>query len=124
MHLRGGRLVIFTSLKRLPKTLSSLPESERTVVTLYYLGKMTTKEISKFLGVSVNTITSRLQRARKRLQEQQEALIQEVLAGVRKFPDASSNAYHLVGKNGAKTGNTLAVEPQGKLTTTWSQLKQ
>ena len=64
------------------KLLAKLPESERTVVTLYYLGKMTTKEISKFLGVSVNTITSRLQRARKRLQEHQEALIQEVLGGV------------------------------------------
>ena len=64
------------------KLLAKLPESERTVVTLYYLGKMTTKEISKFLGVSVNTITSRLQRARKRLQEQQEMLIQEVLGGV------------------------------------------
>ena len=65
------------------KLLTKLPESERTVVTLYYLGKMTTKEISKFLGVSVHTITSRLQRARKRLQEQQEVLIQEVLGGVR-----------------------------------------
>lgn len=64
------------------KLLAKLPESERTVMTLYYLGKMTTKEISKFLGVSVNTITSRLQRARKRLQEQQKALIQEVLGGV------------------------------------------
>ena len=64
------------------KLLAKLPESERTVVTLYYLGRMTTKEISKFLGVSVNTITSRLQRARKRLQEQQEVLIQEVLGGV------------------------------------------
>ena len=64
------------------KLLTKLPESERTVVTLYYLGRMTTKEISKFLGVSVNTITSRLQRARKRLQEQQEVLIQEVLGGV------------------------------------------
>ena len=64
------------------RLLAKLPESERTVVTLYYLGKMTTKEISKFLGVSVNTITSRLQRARKRLQEQQEALIQEILGGV------------------------------------------
>ena len=46
------------------------------------------------------------------------------LGGARKFLDASGNAYHLVGKNGAKTGNTLAVEPQGKLTTTWGRLKQ
>ena len=45
-------------------------------------------------------------------------------SGTQKFSDASGNAYHLVGKNGAKTGNTLAVEPHGKLTTTWAQLKQ
>ena len=62
--------------------LQQLPESERTVVTLHYLGKMTAKEIGKFLGVSVNTIKSRLRRARKRLQEQEEALIHETLKGV------------------------------------------
>ena len=45
------------------KLLDKLPESERTVVTLYYLGEMTTEAISKFLGVSVNTIKSRLRRA-------------------------------------------------------------
>ena len=61
--------------------LDKLPESERTVVTLYYLGEMTTKEIGKFLGVSVNTITSRLQRARERLQMSDERLINETLGG-------------------------------------------
>ena len=61
--------------------LEKLPESERTVVTLYYLGEMTTKEIGKFLGVSVNTITSRLQRARERLQASEERLINETLGG-------------------------------------------
>ena len=61
--------------------LEKLPESERTVVTLYYLGEMTTKEIGKFLGVSVHTITSRLQRARERLQTSDERLINETLGG-------------------------------------------
>ena len=42
----------------------------------------------------------------------------------REFSDASGNAYHLEGKNGARTGIPLAVESQGKLTTTWAQLKQ
>ena len=60
------------------KLLNKLPDTERTVMTLYYLGEMTTKEISKFLGVSVNTITSQLQRARARLQEDQERLFQEI----------------------------------------------
>ena len=78
------------------KLLAKLPESERTVVTLYYLGKMTTKEISKFLGVSVHTITSRLQRARKRLQEQQEVLIQEVLGGVQIPASLSQNVMRQV----------------------------
>ena len=64
------------------KLLERLPESERTVMTLYYLGEMTTKEIGKFLGVSVETIRTRMHRARKRLQEEEELLIQEVLGGV------------------------------------------
>lgn len=61
--------------------LEKLPESERTVVTLYYLGEMTSEAISRFLGVSVNTIKSRLRRARKRLKEE-ELMIRETLASV------------------------------------------
>ena len=57
--------------------LEKLPENERTVVTLYYLDEMPTKEIGKFLGVPVNTIASRLHRARKRLQTDPELLDQE-----------------------------------------------
>ncbi len=45
-------------------------------------------------------------------------------SGTREFSDASGNAYHLEGKNGAKTSIPLAVEPEGKLTTTWGRLKQ
>ena len=64
------------------KLLEKLPESERTVITLHYLGEMPTTEISKFLGVSVEAIRLRLHRARKRLQEEEELLVQEVLGGV------------------------------------------
>ena len=59
------------------KLLEKLPENERAVVTLYYLDEMSTKEIGKLLEVSVNTITSRLQRARKRLRTDHEFLDQE-----------------------------------------------
>ena len=45
-------------------------------------------------------------------------------SGSRKFSDASGNAYHLIGENGAKTNIPLAVEARAKLTTTWGQLKQ
>ena len=57
--------------------LGKLPENERTVVILYYLDEMPTKEIGKFLGVPVNTIASRLHRARKRLQTDPGLLDQE-----------------------------------------------
>ena len=64
------------------KLLEKLPEGERTVMVLYYLGEMTTTEIGEFLGVSVKAIRTRLHRARKRLQEEEELLVQEVLGGV------------------------------------------
>ena len=44
--------------------------------------------------------------------------------GARKFLDTSGNAYHLVGKNGAKTDGALAVEAEGKLATIWGRLKR
>ena len=68
------------------KLLAKLPESERTVVTLHYLGEMTAKEIGKLLGVSVNTIKSRLRRGRERLQEQQEELLVRETLGSIPFP--------------------------------------
>ena len=68
--------------KLVKELLDKLPESERTVVTLYYLGEMTTREISRFLGVSVNTITSRLQRARRRLRQDETVLMQETFGSV------------------------------------------
>jgi len=66
------------------RLLQKLPESERTVVTLYYLAEMTSEEVSAFLGVSPNTVRSRLRRARKRL-EAQEHLLHDV-SGVFQLP--------------------------------------
>ncbi len=47
--------------------LQKLPDAERTVVILHYLGEMTCEAIGKYLGVSINTVKSRLSRARNRL---------------------------------------------------------
>ena len=66
------------------RLLQKLPESERTVVTLYYLAEMTSEEVGAFLGVSPNTIRSRLRRARKRLKEQAHLL--PSTSGVFQFP--------------------------------------
>ena len=75
--------------------LEKLPESERTVVTLHYLGEMTAKEIGNFLGVSVNTIKSRLRRGRERLQEA-EVLVSEVLGSVQLPADLTARIMRQV----------------------------
>lgn len=93
--------------------LAKLPESERTVMTLYYLGEMTTKEISKFLGVSVNTITSRLQRARKRLQGNEEFLVQEILGGFQLSESLTENIARKV------ADVKLTPSPTGKPVLPW-----
>ena len=75
--------------------LEQLPESERTVVTLHYLGEMTCKAISEFLGVSPNTVKSRLQRARNRLKEQ-ENMIRETLGTVQLPADFTAHIMRQV----------------------------
>ena len=47
--------------------LQMLPNAERTVVILHYLGEMTCEAIGKYLDISPNTVKSRLSRARNRL---------------------------------------------------------
>lgn len=78
------------------ETLKKLPESERTIIVLYYLGKMTTAEISKSLGVSVSTIIRRLQQARELLQDDEIFLIQEVLGSVQISEDLVHNVMRQV----------------------------
>ena len=58
--------------------LAKLKEGNRTAITLHYLEGMTYAEISNLLGVSENTVKSRLRRARQQLKKY-EFMIQEVL---------------------------------------------
>ena len=60
------------------KLLTKLKESDREVITLHYFEEMSSSEIGEFLGVSENTIKSRLRRARQRLKKY-EFMIQETL---------------------------------------------
>ena len=72
------------------KLLAKLQESDRIVITLYYLGGMTYEEISEFLGVSVSTIKSRLYRARQRLKKE-EPMIREALGNFQITPNLTEN---------------------------------
>jgi RNA polymerase sigma factor (sigma-70 family) len=60
------------------RLLAKLKESDREVITLHYFEEMTSSEIGTFLGVSENTVKSRLHRARQRLKKY-ESMIQEAL---------------------------------------------
>ena len=60
------------------KLLAKLKESDREVITLHYFEEMTSSEIGTFLGVSENTVKSRIRRARQQLKKY-EFMIQEAL---------------------------------------------
>ena len=79
------------------KLLAKLKESERTVMTLHYLGEMKVEEISRFLGVSASTIKSRLRRARNRLKEE-EPMIREALDHFQITPNLTENIMREVSR--------------------------
>ena len=87
------------------KLLAKLPESERTIITLYYFSEMSSSEIGAFLGVSANTIRSRLRRAQKRLQKE-ETMIREALDHFKLSPNLTENIMQEVArlKPAAPTG--------------------
>ena len=60
------------------RLLRKLPETERSVMILHYFSGLTCEEVSSRLDVSLNTVKSRLYRARKRL-EQEESMLRENL---------------------------------------------
>ncbi len=72
------------------KLLETLKESDRTVITLHYFGEMTCEQMSEFLGVSANTIKSRLRRARNRLKKE-EPMIQEAISNFQISPNLTDN---------------------------------
>ena len=84
------RMTEETQREVVKKLLGKLQESDRTVITLYYLGGMTYEEISEFLGVSEAAIRNRLYRARRRLKKE-EPMIREALGNFQITPNLTEN---------------------------------
>ena len=59
--------------------IRSLPEKERTVTALYYMGGHSQAEISAFLGISAKTVKSRLHTARRLLKEEMIEMVKDEL---------------------------------------------
>ena len=75
--------------------LESLPESERTVLTLYYMAGMTCEEIGRFIGTSCGAIRDRLYRARIRLKEEL-TMVEETLGGFQLPPTLTQEIMHQI----------------------------
>ena len=89
--IEGNEQTMAESQREVVKQLlGKLQESERTVITLYYLGEMNYEEISEFLGVSVAAIKNRLYRARRRLKKE-EPMIREALENFQITPNLTEN---------------------------------
>ena len=84
------RIAIESQREVVEKLLAKLQESERTVITLHYFGEMTSAEIGAFLGVSANTVRSRLRRAQQRLKKE-ETMIREALEHFQISPNLTDN---------------------------------
>ncbi len=67
------------------KSISSLPEKDRAVVTLFYLEQLKLSEISMILGDSESSLKMRLSRARKKLKtdisKKYEGEIEDIIYG-------------------------------------------
>ena len=79
------------------KLLAKLEESERTVMTLHYFAEMSCTEIGAFLGVSANTIKSRLRRAQQRL-KREEPIIREALDNFQISPNLTETIMREVSR--------------------------
>ncbi|MDQ3701290.1 MAG: GNAT family N-acetyltransferase [Chloroflexota bacterium] len=85
------------------RAVRMLPESERDVVALFYLGGYAQMEVARFLEVPPTTVNNRLHAARGRLRRSMLAMVREDLQGGRPSRDARFTAGVL---------NTLAPRPE------------
>ena len=91
------RMAIEAQRAAVKKLLAKLPESDRTILTLRYFGEMSSAEIGKFLGVSANTIRSRLRRAQERLKKE-ESMIREALENFQITPNLTENVMREISR--------------------------
>jgi len=91
------RTAIETQREVVKKLLAKLQESERTIVTLRYFGEMSSAEIGEFLGISANTVRSRLRRAQERLKKE-EPMIREALEHFQITPNLTENIMREVSR--------------------------
>ncbi|MDA1192178.1 MAG: sigma-70 family RNA polymerase sigma factor [Candidatus Poribacteria bacterium] len=76
--------------ERIAAEIARLPEHERTATTLYHIGGYTQQEVADFLNVPLNTVKTRLRRARQHLSER---MIDMVRDSLRDNAPSRNNAF-------------------------------
>ena len=78
--------------------LEELSESQRTVLTLYYLDGMTCEEIARFIGTSRGAVFDRLYRARAQLREELIPTMRKVLKSQAPKQDFPNSIMEILSK--------------------------
>ncbi len=76
--------------------LEELPESQRTVLTLHYLGGMTAREIARFMGTSRGAILDRLYRARLQLRKELIPMMRQTLGAFQLPPSFTTQTMNRI----------------------------
>ena len=76
--------------------LEELPESQRTVLTLHYLGGMTCREIARFMGTSRGAILDRLYRARLQLKKELIPMMRQTLGAFQLPPEFTTQMMNRI----------------------------
>ena len=95
------------------KLLTKLKENDQEVITLHYFEEMTSSEIGAHLGVSENTIKSRLHRARQQLKKYK-FMIQEVL-------DITTDGKH---RSQNQSKGEISMTDENKLTASLEEMQR
>ncbi|MBK36936.1 MAG: hypothetical protein CME26_15580 [Gemmatimonadetes bacterium] len=83
------------------RVIGALPEEERNVVTLFYFGEHTMREIGGFLEVPLSTVQNRLRSGRKKLKE-----------GILEMAKTTLTGMHRLGTPNSQTRSTSAMRPR------------
>ncbi len=69
------------------RAIQSLPEGQRAVITLFYMGEQSHQDIAEFLDLPVTTVKSRLHQGRSQLKERLLAMLNDNLQEYRPSQD-------------------------------------
>lgn len=89
--------------------LLALPEAQRRVVTLFYMGDYSQQEIATFLNVPVTTVKKRLHDAKTRLKERMTTMAQDYLQEQRPSKDAhfQEKVLEIIAPDRARHGEAI-----------------